>query len=71
MIKCRYLLALLLPFALISLFVGVGNMSWQGLLNGQMQDWQIFWTSRFPRLMAIVVAGAGLSVGLLCKHIDA
>lgn len=68
MIKCRYLLALLLPFALISLFVGVGNMTWQGLLNGQMQDWQIFWTSRFPRLMAIVVAGAGLSVcGLIMQ----
>lgn len=68
MIKCRYLLALLLPFALISLFVGVGNMSWQGLLNGQMQDWQIFWTSRFPRLMAIVVAGAGLNVcGLIMQ----
>lgn len=71
MIKRRYLLAILLCCALLSLFVGVGDMRWQGLLTGQAQDWQIFWTSRFPRLMAIVVAGAGLSVcGLIMQALS-
>lgn len=65
MIKRRYLILLLLPLALISLFVGVGDMSLDGLWAGNPQDWQLFWTSRLPRLMAIIVAGAGLSVCVL------
>lgn len=69
--KCRYLLILLLPCAVLSLSVGVGDMSWQGLLQGQAHDWQLFWTSRFPRLMAILIAGAGLSVcGLIMQTLS-
>ncbi|NAR99486.1 ABC transporter permease [Acinetobacter haemolyticus] len=71
MIKRRYLLVLLIPLALISLFVGVGDMSLAGLISGNPQDWQLFWTSRLPRLMAIVVAGAGLSVcGLIMQSLS-
>lgn len=71
MIKRRYLILLLLPLALISLFVGVGEMSLAGLWTGNPQDWQLFWTSRLPRLMAIVVAGAGLSVcGLIMQSLS-
>ncbi|MGA6136516.1 ABC transporter permease [Acinetobacter dispersus] len=71
MIKRRYLILLLLPLALISLFVGVGDMSLAGLLAANHQDWQLFWTSRLPRLMAIIVAGAGLSVcGLIMQSLS-
>lgn len=71
MIKRRYLLVLLIPLALISLFVGVGDMSIAGLIACNPQDWQFFWTSRLPRLMAIVVAGAGLSVcGLIMQSLS-
>ncbi|USA54803.1 iron chelate uptake ABC transporter family permease subunit [Acinetobacter sp. C32I] len=71
MIKRRYLILLLLPLALISLFVGVGEMSLAGLWAGNPLDWQLFWTSRLPRLMAIVVAGAGLSVcGLIMQSLS-
>lgn len=71
MIKRRYLLLLLCPFAAISLFVGVGDMNLAGLLQGNAQDWQLFWTSRLPRLMAIIVAGAGLSVcGLIMQSLS-
>ncbi|MCU4412543.1 iron chelate uptake ABC transporter family permease subunit [Acinetobacter sp. WU_MDCI_Axc73] len=71
MIKRRYLILLLFPLALISLFVGVGDMTLSGLLAGHAHDWQLFWTSRFPRLMAIVVAGAGLSVcGLIMQSLS-
>jgi iron complex transport system permease protein len=71
MIKRRYLILLLLPLAFISLFVGVGEMSLAGLWIGNPQDWQLFWTSRLPRLMAIIVAGAGLSVcGLIMQSLS-
>ena len=71
MIKRRYLILLLLPLAFISLFVGVGEMSLAGLWGGNPQDWQLFWTSRLPRLMAIIVAGAGLSVcGLIMPSLS-
>lgn len=71
MIKRRYLILLLLPLALISLFVGVGEMSLAGLWTGNPQEWQLFWTSRLPRLMAIIVAGAGLSVcGLIMQSLS-
>lgn len=71
MIKRRYLILLLLPLAFISLFVGVGKMSLAGLWVGNPQDWQLFWTSRLPRLMAIIVAGAGLSVcGLIMQSLS-
>ncbi|EPG37591.1 ABC transporter permease [Acinetobacter colistiniresistens] len=71
MIKRRYLILLLLPLAFISLFVGVGEMSLAGLWAGNLQEWQLFWTSRLPRLMAIIVAGAGLSVcGLIMQSLS-
>lgn len=71
MIKRRYLILLLLPLAFISLFVGVGEMSLAGLWTGNPQEWQLFWTSRLPRLMAIIVAGAGLSVcGLIMQSLS-
>ncbi|MDQ1210397.1 iron complex transport system permease protein [Acinetobacter baylyi] len=71
MIKRRYLFLLLIPLAFISLFVGVGEMSLSALLSGQAQDWHLFWTSRLPRLMAIMVAGAGLSVcGLIMQSLS-
>ncbi|ENX15729.1 hypothetical protein F889_02560 [Acinetobacter colistiniresistens] len=71
MIKRRYLVLLLLPLAFISLFVGVGEMSLAGLWAGNLQEWQLFWTSRLPRLMAIIVAGAGLSVcGLIMQSLS-
>lgn len=71
MIKRRYLVLLLFPLALISLLVGVGEMSLTGLWEHNPQDWQLFWTSRLPRLMAILVAGAGLSVcGLIMQSLS-
>ena len=71
MIKRRYLIVLLVPLAFLSLFVGVGEMSLSGLISRQAQDWHLFWTSRLPRLMAIIVAGAGLSVcGLIMQSLS-
>lgn len=71
MLKRRYILLLLLPLALFSLFVGVADMTVQALLSGQSHAWELFWTSRLPRLMAILMAGAGLSVcGLIMQTLS-
>lgn len=71
MIKRRYLVGLLIPLAFASLFVGVSSMSLTGLLSGQEHDWHLLWTSRLPRLMAILVAGASLSIcGLVMQSLS-
>ncbi|CAH0533266.1 Petrobactin import system permease protein YclN [Vibrio stylophorae] len=53
-----------------SLFVGVASVSPLDLLQDNSQAWSIFWVSRLPRLLAIIFAGAGLSIaGLLMQQI--
>ncbi|OEE39977.1 iron ABC transporter [Vibrio anguillarum] len=57
--------------SLSSLFVGVGNLSLMVLLQGDAHAWQLLFTSRLPRLLAIVLAGAGLSIaGLIMQQIS-
>ena len=71
LLKRSFLLLLLILLSGISLFVGVGDVSITGLLMGNIAEWELFWTSRLPRLMAIVVAGAGLSVcGLIMQTLS-
>ncbi|AOA58045.1 ABC transporter permease [Acinetobacter larvae] len=71
MLKRRYLLLILIPLALSSLFVGVAEMKLTALIAGQKEAWQLLWTSRLPRLMAILMAGAGLSVcGLIMQTLS-
>ncbi len=71
MIKRRYLLSLLIPLAIVSLFLGVSNISLNGLIAGQQSDWNVFFTSRLPRLMAILIAGSSLSIcGLIMQTLS-
>ncbi|MCF7361808.1 MULTISPECIES: iron chelate uptake ABC transporter permease subunit VctD [Vibrio] len=66
----RLLLALMLV-SVASLFVGVGNLSLTSLLNHDPMSWQLLWTSRLPRLLAILLAGAGLSIaGLIMQQVS-
>lgn len=61
----------LLVIALSSLFVGVGNLSLTALFHGDASAWQLLFTSRLPRLLAVVLAGAGLSIaGLIMQQIS-
>lgn len=56
--------------ALLSISIGVAHVSIENLLAGDAQAWTIFTTSRIPRLLAICLAGAGLSVaGLIMQQI--
>ncbi|MBL4951643.1 ABC transporter permease [Neobacillus sp. YIM B02564] len=69
--KMKYLLLGLLVLSAASLFVGVSTVSPLDLLNLQSEDTQIFLISRLPRLIAILLAGAGMSIaGLIMQQLS-
>ncbi|MDK9735749.1 iron chelate uptake ABC transporter family permease subunit [Vibrio sp. D404a] len=60
----------LVSLAIASLFVGVAELSFTQLLDPNSLDSNILYTSRIPRLLAITLAGAGLSIaGLIMQQI--
>ncbi|ORT52593.1 iron ABC transporter (plasmid) [Vibrio sp. qd031] len=60
----------LILLAATSLSVGVANFTISDLLSGESHATTILFTSRLPRLLAIVLAGAGLSIaGLIMQQI--
>ncbi|EGA72258.1 vibriobactin and enterobactin ABC transporter, permease protein [Vibrio sinaloensis DSM 21326] len=61
----------LIVLSLVSLFVGIGQLSVFQLIEGDKASWQLLLTSRLPRLAAILLAGAGLSIaGLIMQQIS-
>lgn len=69
--KKRILIPILILLSLISLFVGVSSISPLDLLDFQSEETQIFLVSRFPRLVAILLAGAGMSMaGLIMQQLS-
>ncbi|MDE1348093.1 iron chelate uptake ABC transporter permease subunit VctD [Vibrio aestuarianus] len=67
----KKLLLVLLVIGFSSLFVGVGDLSLAALFRGDANAWQLLFTSRLPRLLAVVLAGAGLSIaGLIMQQIS-
>lgn len=62
---------LLVIFSVVSLMVGVSDLSIHALFAGQPQAMQTFWISRVPRLVTIILAGAGTGVaGLLMQQLS-
>lgn len=71
MMKKRFLIPALIILSLISLFVGVSSISIMDLLDFESEETQIFLISRLPRLVAILLAGAGMSVaGLIMQQLS-
>lgn len=69
--KKRYLIIALIIFSFLSLFVGVSNISPRDLLNFRSDEVEIFLFSRVPRLVAILLAGAGMSIaGLIMQQLS-
>ena len=69
--KKRYLFIILIILSNISLFVGVTNISVNDILSFNIDKIQILLISRLPRLIAIIVAGVGLSIsGLIMQQIS-
>ncbi|MDD1784314.1 iron chelate uptake ABC transporter family permease subunit [Enterovibrio sp. ZSDZ35] len=68
------MIALLFPLgclSLVSLFIGVSPLSLTRLLAADADTLNLFFTSRLPRLLAILLAGAGLSIaGLIMQQIS-
>ncbi|QHA38345.1 iron chelate uptake ABC transporter family permease subunit [Rossellomorea marisflavi] len=69
--KKRYLLILLILLSALSLFVGVSSISPADLLSGRTDEVEVFLVSRLPRLVAILLAGAGMSIaGLIMQSLS-
>ena len=61
--------AIILSF--ISLFIGAIDITVSDLLQGKADEVEIFLISRVPRLMAIILAGAGMSIaGLIMQSLS-
>ena len=69
--KTWYLIVALILASFISLFVGVSDITPQDLINFQSEETQIFLISRVPRLVSILLAGAGMSIaGLIMQQLS-
>ena len=53
------------------MFVGVSDVSLPALLSGDEHAWHIFWISRLPRTLSIILAGMALSVAGLIMQLMA
>lgn len=71
LLKKRYLLIFLILLSALSLFVGVSSISPADLLSGRTNEVEVFLVSRLPRLVAILLAGAGMSIaGLIMQSLS-
>ncbi|MED3906202.1 ABC transporter permease [Geobacillus thermodenitrificans] len=62
---------LLFGLSLLSLFVGVHDLSPRALWEGDRDAWEIFLISRLPRLVSIIIAGASVSIcGLIMQQLS-
>lgn len=69
--KKRYLIIALIGFSFLSLFVGVSRITPMDLLDFKSEETEIFLISRLPRLLAIILAGAGMSIaGLIMQQLS-
>jgi len=60
-----------LVLSFVSLFVGVSDISPYDLLQPTSEEAEIFFISRVPRLVAIILAGAGMSIaGLIMQTLS-
>lgn len=70
-VKKRYLIIAVIILSIISLFIGASDITIKDLLTGQSEQVEIFLLSRVPRLIAIILAGAGMSIaGLIMQQLS-
>ena len=69
--KIRYLLTATVLLSIVSLFIGVVDIKPSDLLDFQSEEARLFLISRVPRLVAILLAGAGMSIaGLIMQSLS-
>ena len=67
----KWLIFCLFLLSLFSIFVGVGDLTLALLIDKNPDAWTLLVQSRLPRLSAILLAGAGLSIaGLIMQQIS-
>jgi iron complex transport system permease protein len=68
--KLIMMIVLLAIASFFSLFIGATSLSPLDLFNMSDQQSNIFWTSRVPRLISILIAGVGMSIaGLIMQQL--
>lgn len=69
--KIRYLLTVTVVLSIVSLFIGVVDIKPSDLLDFESEETRLFLISRIPRLVAILLAGAGMSIaGLIMQSLS-
>lgn len=69
--KIRYLVTALLILSVISLFIGISDVSLFDIFHWSGSEKEILFTSRFPRLMSILIAGSSMSIcGLIMQQLS-
>jgi iron complex transport system permease protein len=69
-VKKRYLVAALIVLSLVSLFIGVTNISPFDINSWTKDEIEILLISRVPRLISIIIAGVSLSIaGLIMQQL--
>ncbi|MCL1701970.1 ABC transporter permease [Lysinibacillus sp. Bpr_S20] len=69
--KKRYLLTATVVLSIVSLFIGVVDIKPSDLLDFESEKTRLFFISRIPRLVAILLAGAGMSIaGLIMQSLS-
>ena len=63
--------AAVFALAVASMFIGVSDVSLPLLLAGDPAAWQVFWVSRVPRTLSIILAGMAVSVAGLIMQLMA
>ncbi|ANF98323.1 ABC transporter permease [Paenibacillus bovis] len=69
--KLRTLIVLFALLAITSLFVGVKDLRPWEIFSWTAEQQQVFWISRIPRLISIIIAGACMSIaGLIMQQLS-
>ncbi|PQJ84285.1 iron chelate uptake ABC transporter permease subunit VctD [Aliivibrio sifiae] len=67
----KKLLLVLIVLSFSSVFIGVADLSLSAIFRGDTEALELLVVSRFPRLLAILLSGAGLSIaGLIMQQIS-
>ncbi|WP_394862548.1 ABC transporter permease [Paraclostridium bifermentans] len=69
--KKRYLLIVLILLSVTSLFLGVNDITLMDIVSYNKEKVDIFFISRVPRLVSILLAGLGMSIcGLIMQQVS-
>ena len=67
----KFLILTLMVLSIMSIFIGVQDISIMDIINLNMDKINVVLISRLPRLIALIVAGVGMSIsGVIMQQIS-